>query len=103
MLRPPEGRGRFNVLIIRESLFLSIIWLNPLDAPTTKKPPNINKVKESNENTSKAIRYEATEDKTTLKDNLYLIRVRISVNKDVCFIFKVSDINFKLGDILIEV
>ena len=103
MLRPPEGRGRFNVLIIRESLFLSIIWLNPLDAPTTKKPPNINKVKVSNENTSKAIRYEATEDKTTLKDNLYLIRVRISVNKDVCFIFKVSDINFKLGDILIEV
>jgi len=94
ILRPPVGRGRFSVLVIKASLFLSIIWLNPLDAPTTKKPPNINKVKVSTENTSKAIRYEATEDRTTLKDNLYLIRVRISVNKDLCFIKKVSDINF---------
>jgi hypothetical protein len=68
--------------------------LNPLDAPTTKKPPSTNKINVYNENTSKAIKYEATEDKTTLKDNLYLIRVRISENKDFCFIFKVSDINF---------
>ena len=102
-LRPPVGRGRFNVLVIKASLFLSIIWLNPLDAPTTKKPPNNNRVNVSNENTSKAIKYEATEDKTTLKDNLYFIRVRISVNKDLCFIFKVSDINFYLGNTLIEV
>jgi hypothetical protein len=68
--------------------------LNPLDAPTTKKPPSTNKINVYNENTSKAIKYEATDDRTTLKDNLYLIRIRISENKDLCFVFKVSDINY---------
>ncbi len=37
---------------------------------------------------------DATEDRTTLKDSLYFIRTRISENKDLCFIFKVSDINY---------
>ena len=50
-------------------------------------------MKVDGENILKARRYDATEDKTTLKDSLYFIRIRISENKDLCFIFKVSDIN----------
>ena len=89
----PEGKGLFKVRDITESLSLSIIWLNPFDDPTTKNPPKISKIKVEGENILKARRYDATEDRTTLKDSLYFIRTRISENKDLCFIFKVSDIN----------
>ena len=89
----PEGNGLFKVRDIRESLSLSIIWLNPFDDPTTKNPPIINRIKVESENISNASKYDATEDRTTLKDSLYFIRIRISENKDLCFIFKVSDIN----------
>ena len=90
----PEGKGLFKVLDIRESLSLSIIWLNPFDEPTTRNPPIIRIIKVERENISKASKYEATDDRTTLNDSLYFIRVRISENKGLCFIFKVSDINY---------
>tara|TARA_B100001059_G_C17801147_1_gene566257 strand:+ start:945 stop:1157 length:213 start_codon:yes stop_codon:yes gene_type:complete len=68
--------------------------LNPFDDPTTKNPPIINRINVKGENILKARRYDATEDKTTLKESLYFIRIRISENKDLCFILKVSDINY---------
>ena len=37
----PEGKGLFIVLSINKSLFLSIIWLKPLEEPTTRNPPKI--------------------------------------------------------------
>ena len=36
------GRGLSLVLCIKASVSISIIWLNALDAPTIKKPPNAN-------------------------------------------------------------
>ena len=73
----PLGSGREDVLIINESLLLSIIWLNPFDEPTTKNPPIIRIKNVVNENTSKAIKYEQTDERTTLKDNLYFIKIRV--------------------------
>ena len=46
---------------------------------------------------------DATEEKTTLSESLCFIRIRISENKDLGFIFKVSDINCWLKNTLIEV
>ena len=90
----PEGNGLFKVRDISESLSLSIIWLNPFDDPTTKNPPIIKRIKVEGENISNASRYDAIEDRTTLNESLCFIRIRISENKDLCFIFKVSDINY---------
>ena len=90
----PVGNGLLKVRDIRESLSLSIIWLNPFDDPTIKNPPIINWIKVDGENISNASRYDATEDRTTLKESLYFIRIRISENKNLCFILKVSDINY---------
>lgn len=83
----PAGIGLFKVRDINASLFRSIIWLKPLDDPTIRNPPAIKRKILSIENTSKAKRYDAIDETTTLKDSLYLIRISISVNKDVCFKF----------------
>ena len=96
----PLGSGLEDVLVINASLLLSIIWLKPFDEPTTKNPPMIRSKNVVSENTSKAIKYEQTDEKTTLKDSLCFIKIRVWENKDDCFIFKVSDINLCLGNIL---
>ena len=57
------------------------------------KPPIIKRIKVEGENISNASKYDAIEDRTTLNESLCFIRMRISENKDLCFIFKVSDIN----------
>ena len=53
----PLGMGLEDVLIINASLLLSITWLNPFEAPTTKKPPITRNEKVINENEKNVLRY----------------------------------------------
>jgi hypothetical protein len=67
-----------------------------LEAPTTKKPPITNLRNINIEKDSRAIRYDATEENRTLKESLYLVKTSILENKDMSFILKDSDINYRL-------
>ena len=64
------------------------------DIATDIKISNNYIINTSGLNYSRINKIVSSNNKTTLKDNLYFIRIRISANKDLCFIFKVSDINF---------
>ena len=69
-----EGRGLFFVLSINASLSFSIIWLKEFDAPTMQYPPTTNKIRSLKSNTSTARKYPATDEKTTLRANLALVK-----------------------------